>query len=109
MTQQEYEERKSAMERERDERTQKTLNAYNELLAKIYRTTFPALTGSERQIVWAEKIRATAQSRMKQVYKPGRTAQQITEKELAEMATMARDLTAKNAQWWIQNRARWGA
>ena len=105
----EYEEHKAAMQRERDERTAKTLGEYNSLLNQISSSELPALKGSEKQIKWAESIRATAQTMMQRVYRAGRNIMHITDKDLSEMRSMAAQLQQKEAQWWIQNRARWGA
>lgn len=105
----EYEDRKAAQERERDEHTAKTLGEYNGLLDLISSNNLPTLKGSEKQVKWAESIRATAQMMMQRVYRPGRNIMHITDKNLSEMRSMATQLQQKDAQWWIQNRSRWGA
>ena len=103
------------MVREQKVRMQQTVETYNDLLAQISRATLPTLSGSEKQVKWAQSIRATAQACMQRVYKPGRSFTGLsastanTEAAFREMRQMIAQLNTIEAQWWIQNRSRWGA
>lgn len=78
----------------------------------------PALTGSEKQVAWAEKIRANALAtiteQLKQFDEIGPdmvAAGRLTEAQLAagrEAMTSFRDqiLAHADAAWWIDQRAR---
>ena len=53
-------------------------------------TTLPALTGSEKQIAWADKLRSSFFS--------------ISEKRNVPAELVQKFVTATNAGWWINNK-----
>lgn len=64
---------------------------------------WPTLTGSEKQIAWAEQIRVTAVADMEKRL-TARLAADVAEKALAYWTRAA--LRQTDASWWIDNRAR---
>ena len=91
---------RKAMERKR---TEECAVAAEEAAAKMMELGFPALTGSEKQVSWANTIRQNAVDAALTML-AGRTSSALTDEGKTLVAGVVGRMSTE-AKWWIDNRA----